>query len=187
MSKANTRTAARAAKKLVKTRRAGTRRVLDGARHETRSTSRVKVEGVAAAGAIALATAAILTAGIIHSRRVTKLVSAATAGAYRLGRKVASDGQAAAVGTSLAVERWLDHTGLIRRRPFYVRALPGIGLIAGLVAIGSVAALLAPRLRAATKVGAEELRSDGLDTEHLGDPENALQRDAATHDSGDSK
>lgn len=187
MPKANMRTAARAAKKVVRSRRSGTRRVLDVARSEASSTPRGRVEGVAAAGAIALATAAVLTAGIIHSRRVEKLASSATAGAYRLGRRVASDGQAAALGTSLAVERWLEHTGLMRRRPFYVRALPGMGLMAGLLALGSAAALMSPRLRATTKVGAEELRSDCLDAEHLGEPENALSRDAAPHDSGDSK
>jgi hypothetical protein len=81
-----------------------------------------------ALGAAALGTAAVVTAGVFERRLIVKVLSNALARTEELG-------QSMAVATGL------------RRKPIYMRALPAIGIALGLVAAGSTAFFLVPRMR----------------------------------------
>jgi hypothetical protein len=79
-------------------------------------------------GAAVVVAAAAVTAGVIERRMLAKAAGTAMDRTARMGRSMA-----------LA-------TGFRRRRPLYVRALPGIGIGVGLLAASAVAVAFLPRV-----------------------------------------
>lgn len=88
-------------------------------------------------GAALLGTAAMATAAVWERRAIARLLSRSFDRTARLGRVIA-------VATG------------VRRRPLYVRALPGAGIATGLIAAGCAAYVIASRMPSRRRMGLEE-------------------------------
>ncbi len=104
-----------------------------------------------ATGAAVIAAGAAIATSIVLRWQIAKMVGVGAVRAARFGRSASKYGgkRARQLAALLDVDRMLAGVGLARRRPIYVRALPGIGAFAGLLAAaGAAAVFAAPRLRA---------------------------------------
>jgi hypothetical protein len=110
----------------------------DVANVATRIVPRGNVKRGAIAGTAVLATTGALTAGYFGRKQIS---DAALQAAKQLGKW----------GTSVATMAGL------RRKPIYMRAWPTIGIGAGLLAIGSAAVMILPRLRGSAKEMTEKM------------------------------
>jgi hypothetical protein len=113
--------------------------------HSTRPRA-INILGVsAAAGATVIATGVVMRVQLVRALRKAGAASAAAA---------------RSLGTATEIDRFLAGAGLHKRKPVYLRGLPVIAILGGVLAAGAAALLLAPRWRAASVAAAQPAESD---------------------------
>ena len=118
------------------------------------------VKPAATAAAVVLGAGTVATLGYVLRRELEDVAHRARSESRRIGKGMASTGTAIA----RSVERFdlrelLERAGLRARRPFYMRALPVLGAITGLLAAGAAAMLFGPRWKALHVSSTSGLRS----------------------------
>jgi hypothetical protein len=132
------------------------------------STRRKVRQGLPIAAAIVVGGAAISTT--IAMRRQLSSIARAVGVAGAAGWKSVAD--------AVPVDRWLVQTGL-RRRPLWIRALPTVGVAAGLLVSGALAFLFAPRGESVQPQANGAIEADELSS---GGPSSSLSNSFAEHE-----
>jgi hypothetical protein len=104
-----------------------------------------------AAAAVAVAAGTIIATSVVMRGQLARALRGAGA---------ASASAARSLGAAVPIGRILEGAGLHKRKPAYLRALPLMAIVGGLLAAGAAALFLLPRWRGASAAAVHPMDSD---------------------------